>query len=377
MLTATVFMTRHSSLATWRRLGSLQRETALYAALRDKHDVQVRFVSWAGRKEAALAKSLGFPPALSNRLHLPVRYYERLMPMLHARHMKTTNVIKTNQMMGAHLALRAARFWNKPFIARCGYMWSEYAIADFGLNSPEAQDSLETESKAFEGADLIVVTTTRMAQAIKKRFPHVASRIRVVPNYVETERFHPTNTPLRNIAPKIGYIGRFAREKNLTALIEAVQDLEIPLDIVGKGNLENSLKKQAAMQPNVRFLGTIPNTDLPSFLQHCSLFAFPSLYEGHPKALIEAMACGLPVVTTNVPGISELIQHGRTGWLCEPDAVSLRRGVQHVLSHPDLAAEMGRNARQYVLDHFALDKIVKMEWEAYRLAIEHHHGRPK
>ena len=67
---------------------------------------------------------------------------------------------------------------------------------------------------------------------------------------------------------------------------------------------------------DIEFIPNQRNEDLPRYLNECEIFAFPSLYEGHPKALIEAMSCGLPVVTTPVYGIQNLVTHKVNGYLC-------------------------------------------------------------
>jgi glycosyltransferase involved in cell wall biosynthesis len=73
------------------------------------------------------------------------------------------------------------------------------------------------------------------------------------------------------------------------------------------------------------------------------------------------MACGLPVIGADSPGIRELIVHGETGWLCGLDAKSIREAILYLLARPDLRAELGRNARRYVVENLSLERIVEME----------------
>jgi len=69
----------------------------------------------------------------------------------------------------------------------------------------------------------------------------------------------------------------------------------------------------------------------------------------------------LPVIGADSPGISELIRHRETGWLCGTDASSIRAAVQRLLAEPEVCAKLGSNAHRYVLEHFSLDRIVEME----------------
>ena len=80
------------------------------------------------------------------------------------------------------------------------------------------------------------------------------------------------------------------------------------------------------------------------------LFAFPSLAEGVPQALTQAMLTGLPCITTNVGGIPELATHLRTAWVCAPrDAKALAAGIAALLDDASLAARLGRNAREHCI----------------------------
>jgi len=91
-----------------------------------------------------------------------------------------------------------------------------------------------------------------------------------------------------------------------------------------------------------------------------------SRYEGHPKSLLEAMSCGAAVLGADSPGIREQIIHGETGWLVKIDAESIRSGIQHLLANQALRVTLGRNARNFVQENYALDRIVSMEYALYR-----------
>ena len=80
-----------------------------------------------------------------------------------------------------------------------------------------------------------------------------------------------------------------------------------------------------------------------------------------PKVLIEAMACGMPVVGTNVSGIRDLIEHGRTGILCEPEIESLRDAIRKVLNNSQLCKDIGLQARDFVANNFSLKECVSKE----------------
>src|SRR3546814_4760578 len=91
--------------------------------------------------------------------------------------------------------------------------------------------------------------------------------------------------------------------------------------MVGDGDLRATAEREAARRGvKARLHGNLPHQNLPEMINAGRIFVLPSSYEGHPKTLLEAMACGAAVIGTDVPGIREVIEDGRTGLLCAPTA---------------------------------------------------------
>jgi glycosyltransferase involved in cell wall biosynthesis len=117
---------------------------------------------------------------------------------------------------------------------------------------------------------------------------------------------------------------------------------------------------------HAEFLGTVENTQLPRLLNGAELFVLSSRHEGHPKALLEAMACALPVVGTDVPGIRDVVRHGETGWLCAEDPARLAEGVRTLLDDATLRARLGAAARIEVTRSYSLDAVTRRELDVLR-----------
>lgn len=354
-----LFFTHGVSLKTWDDVGMFDREVALYRRLQDC-GVRVSFVTYGDAGDLRYTNRIPDIEIHCNRWGLPPRWYARLLPLLHSRHLWRADVYKTNQTNGADVALRAARLWRKPLIARCGYMWSEFAARQQGPNSKTARHAEEVERTVFDAARRVVVTTPAMQQDVAERIPLASERTVVIPNYVDTEHFSP---PVgRREEREIIFVGRLSPQKNVEALLEAVQPLEVKLTLIGDGELRAEMGARfGTLNGRVHWQGNVPNSELPHYLNRAGLFILPSHYEGHPKALIEAMACELPVIGADSPGIRELIHHGETGWLCDTNPDGIRTAIEQLLARPQLRAELGHNARQYVLEHFSLDRIVELE----------------
>jgi glycosyltransferase involved in cell wall biosynthesis len=351
-----LFFTEGVSLRTWDQVGMLEREVAIYKGLQAR-GVDVGFVSYGDRSEQEYSPRLPQVSIHSNKWKLPIHLYQKQLELFPPK----GDVFKSNQVAGALVGLRAARKAGAKFVARCGYLLTVVQEQKHGQSSEEYKYARGLEKEMFIRADRSVVTTNAIAARVHAEYGIGKDKLRVIPNYVETERFSPKERAV-NARPRIGFVGRLAVEKNLPALLHAVQDLDVELCLVGYGPKQAELQEQArGMKAMVSFLGSLPNADLPEFLNSCDLFVFPSLYEGHPKALIEAMAMKLPVIGTRVQGIQELLVDGETGLLCDTNADGIRDTVQRALADQALRTRLGQAARAYVEQHFALSRVLEME----------------
>jgi len=359
-----LFFTRGNSLKTWDDVGMFDREVALYKRLQEK-GYTISFVTYGGPSELHYQDRIPGINILCNKWHLPTFLYQRLIPYLHAPVLCQADLIKTNQTNGAELALYAARKWGKPLIARCGYMWSVHADERKGAASPETLRAKKIEERVFGAAQRVVVTAPMMVNDIAERIPEAKSKTIVIPNYVETDRF----SPLDNIEKEydVLFLGRFTLQKNIKALLDAVKLLDVKLALIGEGSLKKIFQKEyASLETRIEWIGRVPNRDLPLYLNKSRIFILPSFYEGHPKVLLEAMSCGLPVIGANSPGIREVISHSENGWLCETDSDSIKNAINYLLANPDLCKTMGENARKFALENVSLDKVIEMEMDVYQ-----------
>ncbi len=136
--------------------------------------------------------------------------------------------------------------------------------------------------------------------------------------------------------------------------------------VLGTGPEENALKQAAG--EGIRFTGKID--DVVPYLQASDLFVLPSAAEGLSVALLEAMATGLPAISTNVGGAPDVIDHGKNGWLIPPDDLpALQRGLIQLLGDSNQRAKIGRNARERVVRDYSLPAVAGKLRELYeRLA---------
>ena len=116
---------------------------------------------------------------------------------------------------------------------------------------------------------------------------------------------------------------------------------------------------------NVNFLGRMSTDQMPELYNSYTVYVLCSHYEGNPKTLLEAMACGCAVVGTDVPGIKEIIRHGINGLIVSKDPHALRVAIQRLMSNKPLRQELGLQARQQILLSNSLETALSKEYSAY------------
>jgi glycosyltransferase involved in cell wall biosynthesis len=161
------------------------------------------------------------------------------------------------------------------------------------------------------------------------------------------------------------FVGRLANVKGVPVLLKALSAIskdrpELTLSIAGDGPDRAGLEaqaKQLGIAQNVKFLGYQSQSQVRELLQQTDVFVLPSFAEGVPVVLMEAMAAGVPVVTTRIAGVPELVDDGVSGILTPPgDEVALGSAIATLLDDPTRRATMGEAGREKVAAEFDINK---------------------
>ena len=364
----TVFLTHPLSLRTWYEQGIFDRELAIYRKLQEK-GVAINFVSYGGRDEYDFASQIPDMRILCNWIGWSEKRYTQRLHQLHGLRLWQSDVYKTNQLNGAQVAVRASQLWNRPLIVRFGFLWSAFAEQNHALESDWVQRIHRIQNDAFQHASRVVMTSPLMLDDVRKVAPTIDDKVTIIPNYVDTERFCPLE---QSKVYDLVFVGRVSEQKNLRSLLTAIRNTDYTLAIAGDGDLRESLQEEFNdLGERVHWLGRVAHPELPTLINQGRVFILPSHYEGHPKSLIEAMACGVPVIGTRVRGIKQVLEHEKTGILCEPDAESIRYAIDNILTKPDLRAQIGANARQFAVEHYSLEQIAQTEYDVLRAVASH------
>jgi glycosyltransferase involved in cell wall biosynthesis len=177
------------------------------------------------------------------------------------------------------------------------------------------------------------------------------------------------------------FVGRLSPEKGLETLLAAWSRLgiSIPLHIIGDGPIQEQLEEYVRQShiPSVRFLGSLKWEQVVAAMQGALFLLFPSqCFEGLPMTVIEAFACGTPVIASGTDSRQELISDGCTGLHFTPgDALDLANKAEWAWTHPRDMAEMGKQARLEYEAKYTSSRNYKMLLQIYDRAIQHHEGR--
>ncbi len=197
----------------------------------------------------------------------------------------------------------------------------------------------------INSASKIFVQTYKTKKEILSEYPK--ARLIVIPNGVEIKKNKASGD-------KIIFIGNLIERKGVEYLIKAVEGLNTELLIIGDGPEKSSLERISGK--NTTFVGKIPHNKVDKYIEKGKILVLPSIKgEGLPNVILEAMATGVPVVATNLAGISNVIEHGKTGFIVKPaNPNELRRYIKILLDDEKLRKKMSKNC---------LKEIKKYSWE--------------
>jgi len=318
----------------------------------------------------ALALRLA-PPGLRGRLWQVFYFAEATMLWSECRergirhiHVHLANAAADLALLAAHLgtAVEPERPWS----------WS------FTMHGPTEFGDLShyrLAEKLRDARFVVCISDFARSQLMALSEPRDWERLDVVHVGIPVDQFTRSGVrPPGADRDSILYIGRLVPEKGQAVLLEAVALLAarghlVDVTLAGEGALRGDLEglaEQLGIAPRVSFLGAVGQDRLRELYEAASIFCLPSFAEGVPVVLMEAMAMELPVVSTRIAGIPELIEDGVGGFLVAPGRPDELAGrLESLLSDPSLRQELGARGREAVLREFDAERSAVQLYELF------------
>lgn len=283
-------------------------------------------------------------------------------------------ILHSHFQQGTYSALWLKKKLNVPVILRTAHNVAEWepgfsgkvkeAISDFVY--PRYLDAEAGVSKAI-------------VEKLARRYPNNSKKVRplLIHNGISlpSTRTLPIKGETEKVEFTIGGVGRLSEQKGYTHLLKALPQVlkrhpQARLVLFGDGELRSNLEAQVnqlGLQSQVQIAGQVNNVF--ERLEEFDLFVSPSLWEGLPTVIMEAMAVGVPVVATDIPGTREMITHQKNGWLVPPaDPSGLAKAIIELIETPQIMQELSQAGMESV-EQYSIVEIAKAYLQLYESLI--------
>jgi glycosyltransferase involved in cell wall biosynthesis len=294
------------------------------------------------------------------------------------------DIIHAHDWLVAPAGIASKHYLNAPLVST---IHSIEAGRARGTHSPNSRliDGVEWWL-TYESKRIIAVSNSAKRE-IEEHFRLPSGKVDVIPNAIDASKYN-ISVDRESVKRRFGiapyerivlFIGRLAPQKGVEYLIKAAPQIvrvnpDARIVIVGDGWLKDhlwSLAVQTGCQHKITFLGFLPDNDLVELTVSSDVLVVPSVYEPFGIVALEGMAAGVPVVASNTGGLSEIIEHDRTGFLTyaeNPDSIAW--GVNRILSDPGYASWLTQNAKRKIYEMYSWDAVAERTIEVYRRALE-------
>jgi glycosyltransferase involved in cell wall biosynthesis len=362
------------SLSDLRRHGQLSRVLDYYLPAYLEHFPTIRHFSY----EPERIEDLTGDPELRKRVEIiapkktRARHRQAIaFGIVGRRLLRTCSIARVLHAPGAVPSALAS----VPFVCTYGYSYASLTRAPVGgmagrpaLAAKRALVRAELQLLLRRAAVTIATSEPIAAEARA----HGAKRVALIPNGVDVALFAPSDA-----APEydVTFVGRLTKEKGLETLAQGLAQTSkaIRVCVVGEGPERSELVRAFGRDGiTCDFLGTLPNSEVADVLARSSCFVLPSVQEGNPKALLEAMAAGVACIASDIPAVRAVA--GRDAVLLFPvgDHEALASLLRRALGDSALRERIGRAARDRAVAQFDLSRLLRLEAELLvQIALEH------
>ncbi|UCC58559.1 MAG: glycosyltransferase family 4 protein [Candidatus Bathyarchaeum sp.] len=290
------------------------------------------------------------------------------------------DVMHVHDWLAAFAGISFKRYVQKPMVLTVHS--TEVGRAQ-GLRSADSFSIDGIEWWATYEADKVIVCSQSMKNEICGHFNLPQDKVDVIPNAIDTTQYH-TTADRGSVRQRYGVgwdekmilcVGRLVPQKGIEYFIRAIPNIinrypEAKFVIVGEGWSRDFLESEARStghRKKIRFTGFVPDREVIDLMTSADVLVVPSIYEPFGIVALEGMATGVPVVASQVGGLSEVIEHNRTGIFVYPKSPeSIAWGIDRILSDPDRARWLTENAKDKLEKAYSWEAVAMKTVEVYR-----------
>ena len=359
-----VFFTWDYSLNTWHDSGTISRELRFFKSLEKKKNVSFTFFTYGDSSEYELATEHNLKEVYP--IYKSLTYYKNKLfrifssfyiPLKLKNYIKNADMLYQNQLLGSWVPILIKKIYKKPLIIRTGYDMHDFAKQDKKSSFIIFLYKVLT-TFAVKNCDYFTVTSKADLNRFKKRYPKYEQKFLLRPNWVEVDELNDFKNRYSN---KLLAVGRLVSQKNFDYLISEFADSKynIEIDIVGNGPEKDNLVTQAKKyNVTINFLGNLSNRKLLKLYQRYKFFISTSLFEGNPKALLEAMGSGCVVIGSNIKNHSDIISDNQNGYLFDFGNNNLTNKFITITQADTNLSQISKDAYLFIKDEYSLDKSI-------------------
>ena len=362
------------SLKIWDETGLLNREIGLYKKLNDTEEINFTFLTFGNEVDHQYDDLLGdikiFPIYSKFKFHKNkiIRFlYTFVICFKLKKQFKDIEIIKTNQLMGAWMAIALKKLIGCKLIIITGYDILSVSIKNKkGLHKIFFYYLLTQVSLLL--SNYYSVTSHSDKKFLNRVFLFNKDKLLVRPNWVfSQENYKPLKDRKNNT---ILSVGRLESQKNFKYLIQELSNTPISLDIVGHGSEKKDLFDLSKnLNVKVNFIDAMPNEKLLKLMKDYKIFVLPSIFEGNPKSLSEAMSLGCVPVVSDIENNRELVEHNQNGLLFKLEKNELKNLLSDLIENDTLMEKLSKNSVYKIEEKLSLDNYCLGEINDYRLLL--------
>jgi len=245
------------------------------------------------------------------------------------------------------------------------------------------------ETQLMKRSDALIAVSKYTVDELTDLYGIEEEKIHVIYNGVDIDKFKPRpdrmelrrEFGLEEDKKVVLFVGRLYHRKGLEILLRSIppvleefSDVKFAISGTGFKQKEESLRslaKELNIEDHVKFLGYVPDEQLPSLYSASDIFVLPAIYENFPFAILEAQATALPVISTKVGGIPEFLVDNENGFVIDPgDSIQLTQKVLTLLQNPKLAEKMGTRGRELIEEKLSWHIITGQVIDLYHMLLE-------